>query len=74
MPQQQADLFDRAAECEMASQSAISAHERFALRRVRELWTSLANRSPCMTDAQVSEAIAAIEKRKAAELVSAADR
>ena len=68
MPQQQADLFDRAAECEMASHNAMNAQQRLALRRVRELWADLANRSPGMTDAQVSEEIAAIEKRQATEL------
>jgi hypothetical protein len=58
----QADLFERAALCERASQGAAEPEQQLVLRLLRDLWIGAANESPSMTDAQVAREIAAIEK------------
>jgi hypothetical protein len=66
MPRTQADLFDMAAKCELASQNAADDVQRLSLRKLRDLWTALANESPNMDDESLVKEIAAIERMHAA--------
>ncbi len=66
MPLTQADLFERAAMCESASQNAVDEEQRLSLQKLRDLWIALANESPNMSEARVANEIAAIERIHAA--------
>jgi len=64
----QADLFDRAAACERASQSAINLQQKLVLARLRDLWTAVANESPSMSDDELAQEITRMETISAAAL------
>jgi hypothetical protein len=55
-----------AAKCELASRSAADDEQRLSLKRLRDLWTALANESPNMSEERLAEEIAAIERIHAA--------
>jgi len=58
----QADLFDKAADCERAMGMVSDPHEKIALKLLREMWTSLANDSLGSSERYLMEQIAAIEE------------
>ena len=68
MPQKQADLLDRAAMCERASQATTDPQERASLRVLRDLWTELAKRTPRLSNTELAKEIAVIEQLHAAAL------
>ena len=62
MARTEAELFDLAAKCELASQNAADYEQRLSLQRLRDLWTALANESPNMSEERLAKEIAAIER------------
>lgn len=62
MPRTQADLFDIAAKCELASQNVADDEQRLSLKKLRDLWTALANESPNMSEERLAEEVAAVER------------
>lgn len=75
----QADLFNKAADCQRALELATSPEQQIALRLLRDMWTCLANESLNLPPDQLAKEIAAIEELQSnvgapAETVAAADR
>jgi hypothetical protein len=68
VPLTQADLFDRAAMCELASKNAVDEEQRLSLQKLRDLWIALANESPSMSEERLANEVAAIERIHAAAL------
>jgi hypothetical protein len=61
MPRQ-AELFNKAAECQRALELATSPEQQIALRLLRDMWTALANESVSLPPDQLAKEIAAIEE------------
>jgi hypothetical protein len=66
MTVRQADLFERAAKCELASRAVADRTRRAIMQQLRDLWMNLANQSPFMSEIQVREEMAALENIHAA--------
>ena len=64
MARTQADLFDIAAKCELASQNAADDDQRLSLKELRDLWTALANESPNLSEERLAEEVAARGRRR----------
>jgi hypothetical protein len=65
----QAELFDKAADCERAMNMATDPWQKVTFKLLRDMWIALANESLSMTTPQLVNEIAAIE-----EIQSAATR
>jgi uncharacterized protein with PhoU and TrkA domain len=61
----QAELFDRAAQCDRLMTSASDSVTRNAFKILRDLWITLANESLLMTHELLAEEVAALEKIQA---------
>ena len=61
----QAELFDRAAQCDRLMTSASDTVTRNAFKILRDLWITLANESHLMTHELLAEEVAALEKIQA---------
>ena len=59
---EQANLFDRAAECERLMDAASDANERETIKLFRDMWIMLANESATMSADYVTKQIADIER------------
>jgi hypothetical protein len=62
----QAELFDRASKCQQAVESTTDPKDRETLRMLCGLWSNLANECVSMSDVQVAQEVAAIERIHAA--------
>ena len=62
MARTQADLFDIAAKCELASQNVADEEQRLSLKKLGDLWTALANESLNMSEERLAQEIAATER------------
>ena len=62
----QAELFDKAADCERAMNVASDPWQKVTFKLLRDMWIALANESPSMTKPQLTNEIAAIEEIQSA--------
>jgi|HubBroStandDraft_6_1064221.scaffolds.fasta_scaffold3291592_1 hypothetical protein len=62
----QAELFDKAADCERAMNTASEPWQKVTFRLLRDMWIALANESLSMTKPQLANEIAAIEEIQSA--------
>ncbi len=58
----QADLFDRAAECERLIAAASDPIKKETWKRFRDMWIALANESACSPADHMAQKVADIEK------------
>ena len=58
----QADLFDRATDCQRRFDHASSPEEKGTFKVLRDLWTALANESVVLSPDHLAKEIAAIEE------------
>jgi hypothetical protein len=58
----QADLFNRAADCQRAIEFAANPQQQIAFKLLRDMWTALANECLAMRHDQLAREIAAIEE------------
>jgi len=58
----QADLFDRAAECERLMDRASDPIKKETWKRFRNMWIALANESACVPADHLAQKVADIEK------------
>ena len=63
-----AEIFERAAACERASQSALDPQRKVTLALLREMWIALANELPYLCEATIREHVLAVEKIHAVAL------
>ncbi len=59
---QQADLFDRAKDCERALNAAGDPEKKIAFRILRDMWIALANESSGLSEVDLARQVAAIEE------------
>jgi hypothetical protein len=64
----QGEIFERAAACERASQSALDPQRKVTLALLREMWIALANELPYLSEATIREHVLAVEKIHAVAL------
>jgi len=57
----QADIFDRAEQCERASREAADPERQKLLALLREMWISVANESPFLSPFELSEQFRMVE-------------
>jgi hypothetical protein len=62
----QADLFDRAEDCERAFSAAGDPEAKAALKILRDMWIALANESSGLSEASLAKEVAAIEELQSA--------
>jgi hypothetical protein len=62
----QADLFDRAEDCERAFGAAGDPEAKAALKILRDMWIALANESSGLSEASLAKEVAAIEELQSA--------
>jgi hypothetical protein len=62
----QAELFDKAADCERAMNGASDPWQKVTFKLLRDMWIALANESLSMTKPQLANEIAAIEEIQSA--------
>jgi len=58
----QADIFERAAQCDRESRQAGDPERRKVLALLREMWISVANETPFMSPSELSEQIRVVER------------
>jgi hypothetical protein len=58
---EQANLFDRAADCERLMEAAFDPTIKETFKQLRDMWIMLANQSPAMSADYATEQIAGIE-------------
>jgi hypothetical protein len=58
----QAELFDKAADCERGMNTVSDPWQKVTFRLLRDMWIALANESVSMTKPQLANEIAAIEE------------
>jgi hypothetical protein len=61
-----AELLERAAMCQAASEQAANEAQRFTFQNLRDLWTNLADEAPGMSETRLAGEISAIERIHAA--------
>jgi hypothetical protein len=64
--QRQADLFDRAEDCERAFSAAGDPEAKAALKILRDMWIALANESSGLSEDNLAREVAAIEELQSA--------
>ncbi|HEY6259248.1 MAG TPA: hypothetical protein VIY51_26010 [Xanthobacteraceae bacterium] len=58
----QADLFNRAQDCERALDAALDPQKKIALKILRDMWIALANESSGLSELDLAKQVAAIEE------------
>jgi hypothetical protein len=64
----QADIFERAEQCERASQAAADSQRKVMLELLRDMWIALANETPFLPEAVIEEQVRIIERIHASAL------